>query len=145
MDISPAGKIILYTDIIIFGILCILLFFWQLNVLRGRSMKNPDGSADDWHEQKIFYGIALSDLTLAVPLTLLGIILIFLNNEYGYYITAMTAFWFVWINAACTITSLKFHKPKITVMWFIVFPFGAIIGLIYLVWSLVYFNRIFIN
>ena len=64
-------------------------------------MKNPDGSADDWHGQKIYYGIALSDLIVAIPVSLLGIVFIFLGYRIGYYITAMTSFWFVWINIAC--------------------------------------------
>ncbi len=42
-----------------------------------------------------------------------------------------------------TATSLKFEKPKITLMWFIVFPLGSIIGLVYIVWSMIYFREIF--
>ncbi len=56
MEIPLIGKIILYIIIVLFGIMCIILCGWQLMVLRGKSMKNPDGSVDDWHKQKLFYG-----------------------------------------------------------------------------------------
>lgn len=143
MDISLAGEIILYTDISIMGILSLLLFGWQVQVLRGKSMDNPDGTKDDWHEQKIYYGMSLADLLIAIPLTLIGIMLIFMNQKLGYYLTGMTSFWYVWVNSVFTITSLRFEKPKITPMWFFVFPLGIIVGLIYLIWSFVYFYLIF--
>ncbi len=143
MDIPVLGKVILYTDIVLFGIICIILLVWQINVLRGRSMKNPDGSVDDWHEQQIYYGIALADIFIAIPITLAGIALILAGRSIGYYLTGLASFWFLWVNVVCTATSLRFEKPKITINWIIVFPFGAIIGLVYLIWSLVYFKEIF--
>jgi hypothetical protein len=142
MEIPLIGKIILYADIILFGLISDVIFIWQLNVVRGHSMKNPDGTVDDWHEQKLFYGIALADLIIAVPFSLLGIILIFLNYGLGYYITGMAAFWFLLANIAFTLTSLRFEKPKITIMWFIAFPFGAIVGLIYIIWTMIYYKEI---
>jgi hypothetical protein len=145
MEISLIGKLILYADIILIGLICIIIWFWQLKVFGGRAMKNPDGTADDWHEQKLFYGIALADIFIAIPVTLLGIVLIFLEQRLGYYLTGLAAFWFVWSNAVYTITSLRFEKPKITPIWIIVFPFGAILGLVYIIWTLAYFNEIFLN
>ncbi|MFC1990342.1 hypothetical protein ACFLVW_07330 [Chloroflexota bacterium] len=112
-------------------------------VLRGKSMKNPDGSVDDWHEQKIIYGIALADITIAIPVTFIGIALIFVGWRIGYYLTGLACFWFLWANVMTTATSLRFEKPKITLMWFIVFPLGAILGLSYIIWSLIYFQEIF--
>ena len=106
-------------------------------------MKNTDGTCDDWHEQKLFYGMAMSDLTIAIPFCLVGIVLIFFDQKLGYYITGMAAFWFVWVNSVFTITSLRFEKPKITPMWLFVFPFGIIVGLVYIIWSLIYFDLIF--
>ncbi len=143
MEVSLIGKIILYIDISIMGILSLIIFGFQWQVFRGKAMKNPDDSNDDWHEQKLFYGMALSDLTIAIPISLLGIILIFLDIKLGYYITGMAAFWFVWVNSVFTITSLRFEKPKITPMWLFVYPFGIIVGLVYLIWSYVYFELIF--
>ncbi len=98
MEIPLIGKIILYVIIVMFGIICIILCGWQLMVLRGKSMKNPDGSVDDWHEQKLFYGIAIADITIAVPVTLIGIILILLNWRIGYYLTGLACFWYLWAN-----------------------------------------------
>ena len=142
MALSLVSKIVLYADIGVMGLLGILLFFWQINVLRGKAMKNPDGSVDDFREQKVLYGMALMDLVLAVPVTLLGVVLIFAGQPVGLFVTAMTAFWFVWINGAFTVTSFRFQKPKMTLMWFIVYPFGAIVGLVYLVWFFVHLEEI---
>ena len=143
MDLPLISRILLYIIVVIFGLLAIIVFGWQINVLRGKSMKNPDGSVDDWRKQKLLYGIALADITMAIPLTLVGIVSIFLGWRIGYYLTGLASFWFLWTNAMTTITSLRFEKPKITLMWFIVFPFGAIIGLAYIVWTLVHFEAIF--
>jgi hypothetical protein len=51
MEISLISQVVLYIIIALFGLLCILVFAWQIMVLRGKSMKNPDGTVDDWHEQ----------------------------------------------------------------------------------------------
>jgi len=143
LEITLVGKIILYIIISLFGLLAIIVFGWQIAVLRGKSMKNPDGTFDDWHEQKIFYGIALADVVLAVPVTLIGIIGIFSGWQVGYYLTGLASFWFLWANIMTTATSLRFEKPKISFNWFIVFPFGVIVALAYIIWSLVYYQEIF--
>lgn len=143
MDTPLASQIVLYVIIVLFGLLAIIVFGWQIMVLRGKSMKNPDGSVDDWHEQKLCYGIALADITIAVPMTLVGIALIFVGWRIGYYLTGLASFWFLWTNIMTTATSLRFEKPSISFSWFIVFPFGAIVALAYIVWSLIYFQEIF--
>ena len=143
MEIPLTSRIILYIIIVLFGLIAIFVFGWQIMVLRGKSMKNPDGSVDDWHEQKLFYGIALADITIAVPMTLVGIALIFVGWRIGYYLTGLASFWFLWTNIMTTVTSLRFEKPNISFGWFIVFPFGAIVALAYIIWSLVYFQEIF--
>ena len=143
MNLPLISQILLYIIVIIFGLLCILVSGWQIMVLRGKSMNNPDGTVDDWHEQKIFYGIAVADITIAVPMALIGITLIFLGLRMGYYITGLASFWFLWTNIMTTATSLRFEKPKISLIWFLVFPFGAIIGLAYIVWTLVHFRTVF--
>jgi len=143
MDLPLISRILLYIIVIIFGLLAIIVFGWQINVLRGKPMNNPDGTVDDWHEQKLFYGIAVADITIAVPVALIGIALIFIGLRIGYYLTGLASFWFLWTNTMTTVTSLRFEKPKITLMWFIVFPLGVIIGLAYIVWTLVHFETIF--
>ena len=143
MEVSLISKIILYIIIVLFGLLAIIVFGWQIMVLRGKSVKNADGTADDWHKQKLFYGIALADVTVAIPVTLIGIILIFMGWRIGYYLTGLASFWFLWANIMTTATSLRFEKPKISFNWFIVFPFGAILALAYIIWSLLYFQEIF--
>ncbi len=143
MEIPIISRIILYIIIVVFGLLATLVLGWQLMVLRGKSMKNADGSVDDWHEQKLCYGIALADITIAVPLTLVGIVLIFVGHPICYYLTCLASLLFLWANVMTNETSLRFEKPKITPMWLIVFPLGAILGLVYIIWSLIYFQDIF--
>lgn len=140
---SMLSKIILYTDLVLMALMCIAIWGWQLLVLRGRSLKNPDGTVDDWHEQKLTYGIALADLVLAVPVTLAGIILIFMGWSLGYYLTGLASFWLLWTNVMTTATSLRFEKPRITFMWFVNFPLGAILAGVYILWSIVHFEEIF--
>lgn len=121
------------------------LIVWglQIMILRGGRFKNPDGSADDWHEQKTHYGIAFADTFLACPASIVGIILVFITPRWGYYLLALAGFWWVWGNVMTTATSLRFHKPRINLMWFISFPFGALLGLGYLVWTVIHFDIIF--
>ncbi|WP_455200656.1 hypothetical protein [Kaarinaea lacus] len=143
MDIPLTGKVVLYIIISLFGLFCVMLWGWQFMVLRGKPMKNPDGSVDDWHEQKLFYGIALADIVVAVPVALLGITLIFLNWQIGYFLTGLASFWYLWANTMTTATSLRFEKPKFTISWIVTFPFQVVLALSYLVWLLLYFEEIF--
>jgi hypothetical protein len=143
MEIPLISQVVLYIIVALFGLMILLVLPWQIMVLRGKSMKNPDGTADDWHDQKLCYGIALADIFIAVPVTLIGVLLIFLGLRIGYYLTGLASFWFLWTNVMTTATSLRFEKPKITLMWFIVFPFGIIIALAYISWSLIYFQEVF--
>ena len=66
-ELSLSSQIIGYVLIAIIGLYMLLLGWWQAKVLSGRSMKNADGSTDDWKAQKTHYGIALADLFLALP------------------------------------------------------------------------------
>ncbi|TKJ41793.1 hypothetical protein CEE37_04280 [candidate division LCP-89 bacterium B3_LCP] len=143
MEITLTGKIILYADIAIFALFCLIILYWQINVLRGKAMSNPDGSTDDWHEQKLIYGIAVADIFVAIPVALTGIALIFGGLKIGYYLTGLASFWFLWANVMATVTSLRFERPRITLYWIIVYPFGVFLALIYIVWSIIYFEVIF--
>jgi len=141
--LSLPSQITLYILLALFGLLALIIWGWQIQVLRGKDMKNPDGSADNWHEQKIFYGIAIADIFLACPLTIIGIALVFISPRWGFYLLAWVSFWFVWANIMTTATSLRFEKPKITLSWLIVFPFGALVGLAYFIWTLFHFDASF--
>ncbi|MCK5572456.1 MAG: hypothetical protein KAJ12_06830, partial [Bacteroidetes bacterium] len=109
MEMPLESTIILYVDIGLMGLIAIVLLGWQVMVLRGRSMKNADGSVDNWHEQKLLYGMATADIVLGVPVTLAGILLIVLDVSVGFYVMGMVSFWFLWINTATTVTSLRFE------------------------------------
>jgi hypothetical protein len=143
MEFSLLSKLVLYLDVGLMGVMALLLLRWQRDVLRGRTMNNPDGSTDDWHQQRILYGMALADLLLAIPLTLAGVALVFLGVRFGFYVMGMVSFWFFWVNLATTLTSLRFERPRLTFSWLFVFPFGAILGLVYIVWSLIHFGVVF--
>ena len=142
-ELSQSSKIILYILVALMGLLAAVVFWWQIQVLRGKNMDNPDGSVDSWHEQKIFYGIAIADISLACPLSIAGIVLVFISPRWGYYLLALVSFWLIWANVMTTATSIRFEKPKITLSWFIVFPFGILVGLAYFIWTLAHFNDIY--
>ena len=42
-----------------------------------------------------------------------------------------------------TATSLRFHNPKITLMWFIVFPLGMLVGVATLIWTVMHFVAVY--
>ena len=142
-ELSITSQVILYVLLVLIGLFILLIGGWQIKVLRGAAMTNPDGSTDDWHEQKTHYGIALADVFLACPAGLAGIVLVFIAPRWGYYILALVSFWFVWANVMTTATSLRFEKPSISLNWFITFPFGGLVGLAYIIWTLVHFDSIY--
>ena len=142
-ELSLVSQISLYLLIALIGIYTMLVGGWQVMVLKGQAMKNPDGSSDNWHEQKTHYGIAFADLVLACPVSIAGIILIFVTPRWGYYLLALVSFWFVWTNILTTATSLRFENPKISLKWFMVFPFGILIGLAYILWTVLHFDTIY--
>ncbi len=143
-ELSLFSQISLYVLLALMGLLALIVWWAQVGVLRGKPFKNPDGTVDDWHEQKIFYGISFADVFLACPISIAGVILIFPAPRWGFYLLTMVSFWFLWANVMTTVTSLRFEKPKITLQWFIVFPFGAIVGLAYIVWTVVHIDVIFL-
>ena len=142
-ELSVLSQTSLYVLMALIGLYTLLVGGWQIMILKGKAMKNPDGSSDDWHEQKTHYGIAFADVFLACPASIAGIVLLFVSPRWGYYLLALVCFWFVWANIMTTATSLRFEKPKFNLMWFITFPFGIIVGLAYIVWTFVHFSTIY--
>ncbi|MFH0802728.1 MAG: hypothetical protein V2A78_10155 [bacterium] len=141
--LSPLSQITLYALLASMGLLALLVGIWQIMVLMGKAMKNPDGSADDWHEQKVFYGMAFADIFLACPAILIGIVMVFAAPRWGFYLLFSASFWFVWANTMTTVNSLRFERPKISLNWFVTFPFGVLVGLAYVVWTVVHFDAIY--
>lgn len=144
-NLSIASQIILYALLVTMALYCILLFGWQIMVLKGKAMKNPDGSVDSWHEQKTHYGIALADVYLSCPVNIFGTILIFIEPQWGFFLMSMVSFWWVWSNVMTTATSLKFENPQMTLAWFITFPFGAFVGSIYILWTVMHFDIVYLH
>jgi hypothetical protein len=142
-ELSLLSHVSLYLLLAFIGLFAVLIWGWQVRVLKGKPMKNPDGSSDDWHEQKTHYGIAFADVFLSCPLSIAGIVLVFLRPQWGYYLLALVSFWSVWSNMMTTATSLRFENPTINLQWFITFPFGALVGLAYIVWTMVHFDTIY--
>ena len=142
-QLSLLSQISLYALLGLIGLYALLVFGWQVKVLKGEAMRNPDGSSDDWHQQKSHFGIAVADVFLACPASIAGILLVFLSPRWGYYLLALVGFWFVWTTTMTTATSLRFEKPKITLNWLIVFPSGILLGLAYIVWTIIHFDIIY--
>lgn len=143
-DLTMLSQISLYVLLGIMGLYSLIVFGWQIMVMKGKAMKNPDGTVDSWHEQKTYYGIAFADVILACPANLIGIVLIFIAPRWGYYLLALVSFWWMWANIMATATSLRFESPKITLNWFITFPFGFFVGLSYFIWTVIHFDEIYL-
>ena len=141
--IPLASQVSLFVLLALIGLFSLLVFGWQIMILRGKAMQNPDGAMDDYHQQKLHYGIAFADVFLACPVSFVAIVLVFISPRWGFYLLAMVAFWFVWANIMTTTTSLKFENPKLTLNWLIVFPTGILVGAAYILWSIIHFETIF--
>lgn len=141
--LSLPSQLSLYLLLAIMVLYLIPLCYWQLMVLRGKRMVNPDGSADDWHQQRSHYGIAFADLFIACPINFAGIILVFVSPLWGFYTLAMVSFWWLWAGVMTTSTSLRFEKPKINLYWIVTFPLGALVGISYIFWTIVHFELIY--
>lgn len=137
------SQIVFYVLIALIGLYVVLIEVWQIKVLRGETMSNPDGSVDDWHEQKSHYGIALADVFLACPAGFISIVLTFFYPRWGFYLLALVSFWLVWANTMTTATSLRFEKPTLSLNWWFTFPGGGIVGLAFIIWSIINFNSIY--
>lgn len=141
-DLSLTSQITLYVLLAFIGVLSLVILLFQIQVFRGKRMPNPDGSADDWHEQEIFYGIAVADILFACPLGFAVVALVLMGSDWGFFLLPVHGFYFLWANTMTTMTSLRFHSPRFTLMWFIVFPLGALVGAATLVWAAVYVTLI---
>ena len=137
------SQISLYFLLAMLGTLALVIALCQYRVLRGEALKNPDGSVDDWHEQKAHYGMAFADVFVACPVTLAGIVLVVDGSRWGFYLLTLSAAWLVWTNVMTTANSLHFEKPRINLVWLITFPLGGLIGLTWIIWTVIHFDRIF--
>ena len=142
-EMTSISWISLYVLVALMALFFLILWFVQIKILGGERFPNPDGSVDDWHEQKSHYGIAFADTFVSCPSGIAATVLIILGSRWGFYLMALVGFFFLWANVMTTATSLRFYKPKITLMWFIVFPLGSIVGLVFLIWSVIHFNIIY--
>ncbi len=143
-EVSLISQISLYALLALMGLFALLLWGWQIMILRGKAFNNPDGSKDDWHEQKTHYGIAFADVFVACPANIIGIVLVFLFPRWGFYLLSMVSFWWIWANVMTTATSLRFYNPRRSLMtWLIGYPLGILVGLAFIVWTIVHFNNIY--
>jgi hypothetical protein len=142
-DLPLASQIGLYLLLALFALYTPMLAFWQVAVLKGKAMENPDGSFDDWHRQRTHYGIALADLVVITPASALGLVLVFVAPRWGFFLMSLVAFWYVWANLMTTATSLRFERPRITLAWIVVYPSGCALGLAYLAWTIAHFDALY--
>jgi hypothetical protein len=141
--LTVGSLVILYVILAAIALFTLLVLWAQVGVIRGKPFENPDGTNDDWREQKIIYGIAWADIFVACPVSIAALIMIFAAPRLGFYTMGLVSFWFVWTNVMTTVTSLRFEKPRITFSWIMVFPLGTVIGLAYIIWTLAHFDTIF--
>ena len=145
-EISKTSRWILYLILSIMGLYIAAVEVWQIQVIRGNRMENPDGSADDWHEQKTHYGIAFADLVVGIPVSVAAAFCAWSKKALAHFLFSLMAFWLVYCNIFTTSTSLRFYNPKIFDLdWFVTFPFGTLLGLSYLTWVVVHFEAVFGN
>ena len=142
-DLSNLSVVFLYVLLAIVSLFTAIVLVAQIGCLRGRPFANPDGTKDDWREQRLFYGVAWADILIACPLSFSSVVLVFLDPQWGFFLLGMVSFWFIWANVMTTATSLRFEQPKITLHWIVVFPLGGLIGLSVLAWIFVHFGLIF--
>jgi hypothetical protein len=62
----------------------------------------------------------------------------------GFYLLALVSFWLLWANIMGTATSLRFEKPKLTLNWWITFPVGGLVGLTFILWTIIHFEAIYL-
>jgi hypothetical protein len=137
------SRIILYVLLSAIAVFTLIILWAQIGIIRGKPFENPDGTRDDWREQKIFYGIAWADILVACPITLAALVMIFAIPLWGFYAMGLASFWFLWANVMTTVTSLRFEKPRITLQWIVAFPLGSVVGLAFVLWMVVNFNTIY--
>ena len=142
-DLALASRLSLYALLALIALITVVVLWAQIRCIRGRAFENPDGTKDDWREQKIFYGMAWADVTVACPASLAGLVLTATAPRWGLFILAMVSFWLLWANVMTTVTSLRFERPALTLKWVIVFPLGALVGLAYIVWTFAHFEVVF--
>jgi hypothetical protein len=101
-SLSLLSQISLYVLLALIGLFSLLLWGWQIMILKGKAIRNPDGSSDGWQEQKSHYGMVVADVFLACPASIMGIILVSASPRWGFYLLVMVNFWFVWANIMTT-------------------------------------------
>lgn len=82
-ELSFFSQISLYLLLGFMAVYSLIVFGWQIMVLKGKAMKNADGSCDNWHKQKAHYGIAFADIFISCPANIIGIILVFIVPPWG--------------------------------------------------------------
>ena len=142
-DLPGISRVLLFVLLTLISLITVIVLTAQIGCVRGKPFQNPDGTKDDWREQRLFYGIAWADILVACPLSFAGVVLIFLAPRWGFFLMGMVSFWFVWANVMTTVTSIRFEKPRITLQWIVVFPLGTLIGLAFLLWIFVHFDLVF--
>lgn len=50
-ELLLTSQVSLYVLLGIMGLINLILWGWQIQVFKGKAVKNPDGSSDGWHEQ----------------------------------------------------------------------------------------------
>ena len=93
--LSIGSTISLYILLAAIALFTLLVIRAQAGCIRGKFFSNPDGTRDDWRQQKIFYGIAWADLVLACPTSLVALVLIFTVPPRGFFFLFPATFYYL--------------------------------------------------
>jgi hypothetical protein len=142
-ELSLVSKVIVGVCIVANIFLVLRILYLQTKVVRGQKVSKPDGSCDDPEREPDFFAHAIADIIVICPAVLASVVLVCLGHRMGYYLLAIVSFSSVHIYLAQTATSVKFYKPTFNLAWLFVFPLNAVVGLIYVVWSVINFDMVF--
>ncbi|MCP4231284.1 MAG: hypothetical protein GY771_14200 [bacterium] len=119
---------------LLFAVYIVALGYWQIMVLLGNPMANPDGTVDTI-ANPLTFGFALADLALAIPVAILGIVGMLLQKKWGLFLSAMFTFLMFYMHFAVTASSLWGGGfDVITLEWLLLFPSGCVIAVIFWIW-----------
>ena len=129
-----AAYIGLFVVFLLFAVHIIALGYWQIMVLLGNPMANPDGTVDTIAEPLTF-GFALADLAIAIPVAILGIVGMLLHKKWGLILSAMFTLFLFYMNFAGTAASLWGSGfDVITLEWLLLYPAGCVVAIAFWIW-----------
>ena len=129
-----AAYIGLFVVFLLFAVYIVALGYWQIMVLLGNPMANPDGTVDSLADP-LFFGFAVADLAVMIPAAILGIVGMLMQKKWGLFLSAMFSFLIFYMSFAVTASSLWSNGFNvITLEWLLLFPSGCVVAVAFWIW-----------